>query len=91
MFATCLYTACDFGLLHNGAKSFVWECDETREMEIEVMVLNQSNPDLRKEFFGIGLDVSFKDRGARIIEYSSRKSDVNLKDSSPRSSSSSDP
>jgi hypothetical protein len=94
MFATCLYTACDFGQLHHGVKSFVWENEDTAKMEIEVVILNLSNPDLRREFFGLGLDVSFRDRGAqiieRIIEYSSRHPAINFKDLSPHLSSSSD-
>jgi len=92
MFATCSYTARDFGEFHNGAKSFVWSDETARQLGIEVLIINLSNPDLRREFIGIALDAPSGDRGAeileRIIQYSSRQPEENVQDATPRSSSS---
>ena len=94
MLSTSMYTECDFGPLHDGAKGFVWRNPTAKEMGIEVLIINLSSADLRKEFVGVAVEPAYRDRVAgileRIIQYTSRQPCLDLQDASPSASSSSD-
>jgi hypothetical protein len=71
MCGTCKYTQRDFAALNNGRESILWQHDSTDLGDMEIVIINLSTAELRKEFFGMALAENVRNStpaGAEAIE-----------------------